>query len=52
MDTSSISGKQFSLETVGLVEVGDDGRFTRWREYYDSRSITDQLQAAGIPIPT
>ena len=52
VDTFSIGGKQFSLETVGVVEVGSDGLFRRWREYYDSKSISDQLEAAGIPIPT
>jgi limonene-1,2-epoxide hydrolase len=52
VDTMPIQGKQFTLEIVGVFEVGDNGLIKRWREYYDSRSITNQLKAAGIAIPT
>jgi limonene-1,2-epoxide hydrolase len=51
VDTMPIQGKQFSLEIVGVFEVGGDGLIKRWQEYYDSKSITDQFKAAGITIP-
>lgn len=52
VDTANIEGKPFSFEIVGVFEVGADGLIKRWREYFDSASIADQLKAAGIAIPT
>ena len=52
VDTFPIGGKPFSIEIVGVFEVGDDGRIHRWHEYCDSKSITDQFEAAGIAMPT
>jgi limonene-1,2-epoxide hydrolase len=52
VDTFHIQGKPYSLEVVGVFEVGGDGLIERWQEYFDMPSITDQLQAAGISIPT
>jgi limonene-1,2-epoxide hydrolase len=52
VDTFPIEGKPFRLEIVGVFEVGGDGLITRWQEYFDSQSVTDQLNAAGISIPT
>jgi limonene-1,2-epoxide hydrolase len=52
VDTFPIEGKPFSLEIVGVFVVGDDGLITGYREYFDSKSIIDQLKAAGIAIPT
>jgi limonene-1,2-epoxide hydrolase len=46
-----IGGKQFFLEVMGAFEIGADGRITRWRYSYDLKSITDQLEAAGLPVP-
>jgi limonene-1,2-epoxide hydrolase len=50
VDTFHIQGKQFSLDIVGVFEVGNDGRITRWREYYDSKSATEMIEAAGISV--
>jgi limonene-1,2-epoxide hydrolase len=52
VDSFPIEGKPLTLEVVGVIEVGNDGLITRWQEYFDSRSITNQLKAAGITIPT
>ena len=52
VDTFPIQGKPFGFEIVGVFEVGSDGLITRWQEYYDRRSLEDQLEAAGIAIPT
>jgi limonene-1,2-epoxide hydrolase len=35
VDKFEINGKRFTLEAVGVFEVGDDGRIERWREYFD-----------------
>jgi limonene-1,2-epoxide hydrolase len=52
VDTFPVAGKPFSLECVGVFEVGDDGRINRWREYFDWKSVTDRLKAAGIALPS
>jgi limonene-1,2-epoxide hydrolase len=46
-----IGGKHLFLEVMGAFEIGADGRITRWRYSYDLKSITDQLEAAGLPVP-
>jgi limonene-1,2-epoxide hydrolase len=52
VDSFAIDGKPFSVEAVGVFEVRDDGLITTYREYYDSKTVTDQLNAAGIVIPS
>lgn len=52
VDKFPIRGEEFTMDAVCVVEVGSDGRITRWREYYDQQSITNQIEAAGIPIRT
>jgi limonene-1,2-epoxide hydrolase len=52
VDTVPIQGKLISFEVVGVFEVGGDGLIKRFQEYYDSKSITDQIKAAGIATPT
>jgi limonene-1,2-epoxide hydrolase len=51
VDTWPMQGKTLSLENVGVFEVGGDGLIKRYSYYYDSKSIADQLKAAGIAIP-
>ena len=46
-----IGGKLFSLEVMGAFEIDADGRIARWRYSYDLKSITDQLEAAGLNVP-
>lgn len=46
-----IGGKPFSLEVMGAFEIDADGRIARWRYSYDLKSITDQLEAAGLNVP-
>ena len=46
-----IGGKLFSLEVMGAFEIDADGRIARWRYSYDLKSITDQLEAAGLDVP-
>ena len=45
-----IGGKLFSLEVMGAFEIDADGRIARWRYSYDLKSITDQLEAAGLNV--
>jgi limonene-1,2-epoxide hydrolase len=35
VDRFTMNGKPQSLDTVGVFEVGDDGKVKRWREYFD-----------------
>jgi limonene-1,2-epoxide hydrolase len=52
VDTFPIQGQPFSVEIVGVFEVGSDGLIKRWQEYFDSQPVTDQLKAAGVTIPS
>jgi limonene-1,2-epoxide hydrolase len=52
VDTFPIQGRPFSVEIVGVFEVGRDGLIRRWQEYFDSQPITERVQAAGIALPT
>lgn len=51
VDTFDIGKKPFGLEVAAVFEVGDEGRITRWREYYDLKSIQDRVSAAGVAAP-
>jgi limonene-1,2-epoxide hydrolase len=47
-----VQGTTFTLEAVSVADVGGDGKITRWREYFDWKSLADQFEAAGIATPT
>jgi limonene-1,2-epoxide hydrolase len=46
VDIFEMAGKTFDLEVTGVFEVGDDGRITRWHDYYDMRSLEERVAAA------
>ncbi len=48
VDNFELEGQWFHLDVAGVFELDDDGRITRWRDYYDLKSISDQVAAAGI----
>jgi limonene-1,2-epoxide hydrolase len=53
VDNFSIGDKAFSMEVMAAFEVNaDGGRIRRWHESYDLKSITDQIEAAGLRVPT
>ena len=41
-----IEGKPIDHEVVGVFDVDDNGRITRWRDYYDLTSLVDRVVAA------
>lgn len=41
-----IDGKPIDHEVVGVFDLDDDGRITRWRDYYDLTSLVDRIVAA------
>ena len=47
VDNFEIGGKPFDLEVVGVFDVDDNGRITRWHDYYDLRSSEERI-AAGL----
>ena len=47
VDNFEIGGKPFDLEVVGVFDVDDNGRITRWHDYYDVRSSEERI-AAGL----
>ena len=50
-DRFSVAGKPFSMEVMAAFDIDADGRVKRWRDSYDSKSITDRIDAAGFAIP-
>jgi limonene-1,2-epoxide hydrolase len=51
VDNFEMGGTPLFLEAVGVFEIDDDARITRWRDYYDMKSTIDQIEAAGVSIP-
>lgn len=51
VDNFSIAGKPFDLEVAAAFELDNEGRITRWRDYYDLKSIQDRTTAAGLAAP-
>jgi limonene-1,2-epoxide hydrolase len=49
VDIFEMAGKTFDVEVTGVFEVNDDGRITRWRDYYDMRSLEERVAAALSP---
>jgi limonene-1,2-epoxide hydrolase len=44
VDNFEIAGRPFAMEVAAAFEV-NDGRITRWHDYYDLRSIADRIAA-------
>jgi limonene-1,2-epoxide hydrolase len=49
VDHFEIQGKPFVMEVAAVFEVDGNGRINRWRDYYDLRSIEDQVAEALAP---
>ena len=47
VDSFKIEGRLFDLEVAAVFEVDNDGRITRWRDYYDLKSIADRTAGAS-----
>lgn len=47
-----IGGKPFFMETIGAFDINADGLITRWRYSYDLHQIMNQIEAAGLNVPT
>ena len=45
VDIFEMQGKTFEAEICGVFEI-DDGLITRWRDYYDMRSLEERIAAA------
>ena len=48
----SAGGNPISSVVMAVFELGADGRIRQWREAYDLKSVTDQIEAAGFNVPT
>jgi limonene-1,2-epoxide hydrolase len=46
-----IGGNPLSTVVMAVFELGPDGRIKQWREAYDLKSVTDQIEAAGFSDP-
>jgi limonene-1,2-epoxide hydrolase len=48
----TIGGKTFAMDTLGVFEVGADGRIKRFRDCCDHKSIAEQVERAGFESRT
>jgi limonene-1,2-epoxide hydrolase len=46
----TISRKPIACSVMTVFEVNEEGRITHWRESYDLKSVTDQIEAAGFGV--
>jgi limonene-1,2-epoxide hydrolase len=51
VDSFDVRGKDFSRAVMAAFVIDSDGLIKRWRESYDLKSITDQIEAAGSTAP-
>jgi limonene-1,2-epoxide hydrolase len=51
VDNVSRGGHSLSLEVMAAFEVDADGKLKYWRDSFDLKSITDQIEAAGLEAP-
>jgi limonene-1,2-epoxide hydrolase len=49
VDIFEMAGKKFEVEISGVFEVDKQGRISRWRDYYDMRSLEERVAAALAP---
>jgi len=50
VDTFTFGGKTFEIAAVGVFEIDGEGRIKRFSDYYDQKSIIDQIEAAGFGV--
>jgi len=49
LDTFEIQGQSIDMEVMGALDVGGDGRITRWRDYYDLPTLVERVTIATKP---
>jgi uncharacterized protein (TIGR02246 family) len=47
----SIGGNPISAVVMAVFELDAEGRINQWREAYDLKSVTDEIEAAGVQPP-
>jgi limonene-1,2-epoxide hydrolase len=47
VSNASIRGNPISAVVMAVFELDADGRIKQWREAYDLKSVTDQIEAAS-----
>jgi limonene-1,2-epoxide hydrolase len=47
VDSFVTLGRPLTMEVVGVFDVDESGRITRWREYFDIQSLTAQMESSG-----
>ena len=50
VDSFTIDHKSFFLDVMAVFEIDADGRIKQWRESFDQKSVTDQMEAAGLDL--
>ena len=51
-DSWTIGSKSFSMDVLAAFVLDDDGRIKRWRDSYDTKLITEQVESAGFHVPS
>jgi limonene-1,2-epoxide hydrolase len=47
----TMRGKPISSTVTAVFEIDGNGRINQWRESYDLKSVTDQIEASGYEVP-
>jgi limonene-1,2-epoxide hydrolase len=50
VDSWTYEDVRMSVEVMGVFEFDDEGRITRFRDYYDWSDLAAQLRAAGVDL--
>ena len=50
IDRFSLNDTPMTVPVLGVFEIGPDGKFTAWRDYYDWADLERQLLAAGVDM--
>ena len=45
VDNFEVGGKPIAMEVVGVFDVDERGKITRWRDYYDLSTLVEQVAA-------
>ncbi len=51
VDSWTYEEVRMTVEVMGVFEFDEDGRITRFRDYYDWADLAAQLTAAGVELP-
>ena len=52
VDSFEIANTRLRMQVVGVFNIDAAGTITRWREYFDQKTLEETLGAAGSTMPS